>query len=59
MQLVSVVVSCYNQRGYIEACLDSILSQDVSFPYELIVSDDCSTDGTQEVLLNYRLIDDS
>ncbi|UWF47683.1 glycosyltransferase [Pseudomonas sp. N3-W] len=49
----SVVVSCYNQEQYVEACLDSILSQEVDFDYEVIVSDDCSTDRTQEVLRAY------
>ena len=59
MQLVSVVVSCYNQKDYIVECLDSILSQEVNFPYELIISDDCSTDGTQQVLQGYHLVNDS
>lgn len=49
----SVVVSCYNQEQYVEDCLDSILSQEVDFDYEVIVSDDCSTDRTQEVLRAY------
>lgn len=59
MQLVSVVVSCYNQKDYIVECLDSILSQEVDFLYELIISDDCSTDGTQKALQDYRYISDS
>lgn len=46
----SVVVSCYNQERYVEECLDSILSQEINFECEIIVSDDCSTDNTQEVL---------
>ncbi len=49
----SVVVSCYNQEGYIEECLDSILSQNIDFECEIIVSDDCSTDKTQEKLRAY------
>jgi len=53
VKLVSVVVSCYNQKNYIVQCLDSILSQEVSFDYELIVSDDCSNDGTREILESY------
>ena len=58
MQLVSVVVSCYNQKDYIVECLDSILSQEVDFDYELIISDDCSTDGTREILQTYSCIAD-
>ncbi|CAI8777130.1 MULTISPECIES: glycosyltransferase family 2 protein [Pseudomonas] len=49
----SVVVSCYNQENYIEECLDSILSQEIDFECEIVVSDDCSTDRTQEKLLAY------
>ncbi|WP_460152116.1 glycosyltransferase family 2 protein [Pseudomonas sp. S2_B07] len=49
----SVVVSCYNQEDYIEQCLDSILSQEIDFDCEIIVSDDCSTDRTQERIRAY------
>ncbi|MBP5114172.1 glycosyltransferase, partial [Pseudomonas protegens] len=51
MLSATVVVSCYNQERYIVECLDSILSQEINFECEVIVSDDCSTDRTQEVLL--------
>ncbi|MBP5107283.1 glycosyltransferase, partial [Pseudomonas protegens] len=53
MLSATVVVSCYNQERYIVECLDSILSQEINFECEVIVSDDCSTDRTQEVLLEY------
>lgn len=56
MLTASVVVSCYNQEKYIVDCLNSILSQIVDFEYEVIVSDDCSTDGTQGVLREYCLM---
>jgi glycosyltransferase involved in cell wall biosynthesis len=49
----SVVVSCYNQEQYVEECLDSILSQVIDFECEIIVSDDRSTDRTQQVLQEY------
>lgn len=49
----TVVVSCYNQKKYISECLESILSQRVNFDYEILVSDDCSNDGTQNVLTEY------
>ena len=48
--LVSVVVSVYNHASYIERCLASVASQKVSFDYEVIVGDDCSPDGTADVL---------
>ena len=43
---LSVFVVTYNQEQYIRQCLDSIVMQKVNFDYEIIVGDDCSTDGT-------------
>jgi len=53
MLSATVVVSCYNQEQYIEECLDSILEQEINFPCEVIVSDDCSTDSTQALIRRY------
>lgn len=49
---VSVMIPCYNAKEFIVECLESILSQDYN-DLELIVSDDCSTDGTQQILRRY------
>lgn len=49
----TVVVSCYKQDRYIEECLDSILSQETSFEFDVLVSDDASPDSTQEILISY------
>ncbi|WP_420457736.1 glycosyltransferase family 2 protein [Neolewinella sp.] len=51
---VSVSVVTYNQAHLIERTLDSILAQQVSFDYEIVVGDDCSTDGTRDILERYR-----
>lgn len=51
--MVSVCVVTYNQAEYIGGCLDSILSQITNFPFNIIVSDDASTDGTVEILEQY------
>lgn len=52
---VSVIVPSYNHAPYLMECLGSALSQD--YPdFEVIVVDDCSSDGSLEVL---RSIDDS
>lgn len=51
---MSVVVSCYNQEKYIDACLLSIINQKVDFTLEVIVSDDSSTDSTPLILESYR-----
>jgi glycosyltransferase involved in cell wall biosynthesis len=51
--LVSVVVPTYQHAAYIRQCLDSILMQKTSFPYEIIVGEDESTDGTREICVEY------
>jgi glycosyltransferase involved in cell wall biosynthesis len=50
---VSVLVVAYNQVRYIAQALESVLSQRASFPFEVIVGDDCSTDGTRELVRAY------
>lgn len=52
--LVSVCVITYNHEKYISECLDSILSQKTNFKFNVIVSDDCSTDKTFEILKSYE-----
>lgn len=52
--LLSVIVISHNQRDELRRCLDSILAMNLSFPYEIIVSDDRSTDGTFELALTYK-----
>lgn len=50
---VSVIVLTYNHEKYIRQALDSILMQKTNFSYEILVGDDASTDGTQEILKTY------
>ncbi|WP_266362765.1 glycosyltransferase family 2 protein [Tellurirhabdus rosea] len=50
---VSVNIATYNQVKYIAEAMDGALRQETNFEYEIIVADDCSTDGTQEVILEY------
>ncbi|WP_207264008.1 glycosyltransferase [Desulfovibrio sp. Huiquan2017] len=49
MHQISIVVPSYNHAGYIEACLDSVYFQDYG-NMEIIIVDDCSTDGSPEVI---------
>jgi glycosyltransferase involved in cell wall biosynthesis len=51
--LVSVCVITHNQSRYIGKCLESIVTQKVEFEYEIIVGDDCSTDGAKDIILDY------
>ena len=52
--MVSVSLITYNQTGYISKAVESVIKQKTNFPYELIIGDDCSTDGTRDILLKYQ-----
>ncbi len=51
--MLSILVTCYNQKDIIIKTLDSLVNQDTSFEYNIIVSDDLSTDGSYEQLCTY------
>lgn len=51
---VSVCVVAYNQEYYIAECLKGLVNQETNFRYEIIVGDDCSTDGTKEIIASYE-----
>ncbi len=50
---VSVCVVCYNQEKYIAQCLQSIVDQKTDFPFEVLVSDDCSKDGSPGIVEDF------
>jgi glycosyltransferase involved in cell wall biosynthesis len=50
---VSVIVPLFNKRQFISEALDSVLNQTFS-DFELIVVDDCSTDGSQDVVKAFK-----
>ena len=47
--MISIVVPVFNVALYVKESLESIASQDFSFPYEVILVDDCSTDASLEI----------
>ena len=47
---LSVIFITYNHKDYVEKALRSVLAQETDFPFEVVVGDDCSTDGTQDIL---------
>lgn len=52
--VVSISVLTYNHEKYIRQALDSFLSQEVDFPFEILIHDDASTDRTQEIIHEYE-----
>ncbi|MBU2061627.1 MAG: glycosyltransferase [Bacteroidetes bacterium] len=51
--LLSVCIQTYQHAEYIRQCLDSVLMQKTSFPFEIILGEDESTDGTREICIEY------
>lgn len=50
---VSVCIVTYNQEKYIAQCLKSIVNQQTDFDFEIIISDDCSTDNTKKIITDF------
>jgi glycosyltransferase involved in cell wall biosynthesis len=51
---VSVVIITYNHEAFIAQALESVLMQELSASYEIVVGDDCSTDRTREIVRAYE-----
>lgn len=51
---VAFLCITYNQQDYIEDTIKGFLIQKTSFPYEIIIHDDCSTDKTRDVIDSYK-----
>lgn len=49
----TVLLITYNHERYIRQSIDSALAQVTDFDYEILISDDCSTDGTRQILIDY------
>ena len=50
---VSVLCAAFNHEDFLRQTLDSFLSQKTDFPFEVLVNDDASTDGTADILREY------
>lgn len=50
---VSVTLMTYNQKDYIGQCLESLVTQECDFEFEIIVGDDASSDGTSDIVREY------
>ncbi len=52
--LVSVLMITYNHEKYITQAIDSVLKQKTNFEFEIVIGEDCSTDRTREIILEYK-----
>lgn len=56
---LSIVIPCYNEKDTIREILSRVLAVDLSFPHqkwekEIIIVNDASTDGTDEIINEFR-----
>lgn len=53
---IKVSISCitFNHAPFIHKCLEGFLMQQVNFPLEVLIHDDASTDGTQEIIAAFQ-----
>ncbi len=50
---VSVLMFVYNHAAYLRRAIESVLAQRTDFPYEIIIHDDASTDGSADIIRSY------
>ena len=50
---VTVLVMTYNHERFLSQALDSVVEQRVGFDHEILVSEDCSTDRTRDIVVAY------
>ena len=51
---ITIVVMTFNHKNYIEQAIQSILSQKIDVDFKILIHDDCSDDGTYEILLDLQ-----
>lgn len=51
--IVSICCITYNHAPFIKECLDGFLMQETTFPVEILIHDDASTDGTDDIIREY------
>jgi glycosyltransferase involved in cell wall biosynthesis len=51
---VSVCMPAYNHAPFIAQAINSVLMQQTDFEYELIIGEDCSTDNTRDIVVDYK-----
>ena len=52
--MVSVDMITYNHEPYIKQAIEGVVMQKTNFPFELVIGEDCSTDRTREICIEYQ-----
>jgi len=52
--LVDINIAVYNHEAYLRQTIESVLSQQTTFPFRLLIGDDCSTDGSIAILKEFE-----
>jgi glycosyltransferase involved in cell wall biosynthesis len=52
--LLTVCIITYNHARYIRQAINGVLKQEVNFPISILIADDCSKDGTRDILIEYK-----
>ena len=50
---VSIICITYNHVNFIRDCLDGFIMQKTDFPFEVLIHDDASNDGTTDIVREY------
>ena len=51
---VSVFMMAYNHEKYISEAIDGVLMQKTNFDFDIVIGEDCSTDNTRQIVLDYQ-----
>src|SRR5215210_4491661 len=51
---VSVLLQTYNHEKWIAQAIESVLAQETNFDFELIILEDCSTDDTRNIVIDFQ-----
>lgn len=57
--ILTVFILTYNHVDTIEKCIKSVLEQQTDFDFKIIIGDDCSTDGTSDIVRKYANLHDN
>jgi len=53
---ISICMITYNHEKFISQAIENVVTQKTNFPLEILIGEDCSTDNTREVIIQYQKI---